>query len=124
MWRVVAVAGLVAALGALVSVTPGERPARAAGSVVVTSTGDAGGEELCPHESNCTLRAAIQAANADESGGDFSITFDPAVFDPDDPETIEIGLAPLPALSRPGSILDGSGAGVRIRNNDPSLSGS
>ena len=124
MWRVVAVAGLVAALGALVSVTPGERPARAAGSVVVTSTGDAGGDGLCPHESNCTLRAAIQAANADESGGAFSITFDPAVFDPDDPETIEIGLAPLPALSRPGSILDGSGAGVRIRNNDPSLSGS
>jgi CSLREA domain-containing protein len=124
MWRVVAVAGLALALLSLAHTVPASLPAIAAGNIVVTSTGDAGGDGLCPHESTCTLRAAIQLANADDTGGAFTITFEPGVFDPNEPATIEVGLAPLPPIARPGAVLDASGAGVRIRNNDPSLSGS
>lgn len=102
----------------------GQHVAEAIGGVVVTSTGDAGGAALCPSESACTLRAAIEAANADASGGTFTISFDTEVFPASTPATVSIGLTPLPPLSRDGAIVDASGAGVLLRYDNPSLSGS
>lgn len=111
---------------ALAGHSPGLRDGSvfAAGAVVVTSTGDGGGGELCPSEGSCTLRAAIEAANADDSGGVFTITFDDEVFAPDTPATIAVGLTPLPPVTRGGTTIDASGAGVFLRYDNPSLSGS
>ncbi len=124
MWRVLA--GAIGLIGVLSLGAESLAPTSvaAAGAITVTSTGDIGGASLCPHETDCTLRAAIETANADGSGGTFTITFDPAVFKTETPATILVGLSPLPALSRDGTIVDASGAGVRIRHADPSLSGS
>lgn len=84
---------------------------------VVTNAGDAE-EAVCPDEAACTLRRAIEAANADESETALQITFDPAVFPPSEPETITLTQGRLPALTATftqilaadaGVILDGEG---------------
>lgn len=124
MFRRVAL-GVVIAGTALLGSIVAERyqPANAASQLVVTSPGDAGGT-LCPSDDACTLRAAIEAANADASGGLFTITFDPLVFPPDAPATITVGLTPLPPITRTGTLIDASSAGVRLRHDNASLSGS
>ncbi len=123
MHRRIALLFLVAMI-ALAGQAPQAQPARAAGQVTVTSTGDGGGEALCPSETTCTLRSAIEAANAGDTGGTFTITFDTTVFDPEAPGTISVGLTPLPSITRPQTVVDGSDAGVFIRYDNPSLSGS
>src|ERR1700694_1768492 len=53
-------------------IAPGTpHPAQAASTYVVTSTADSGG--TCPDPANCTLRAAITAANGNTGS---TITFD------------------------------------------------
>ena len=115
--------GLVVALMGTVVGTPGldVPPVRAAGSMVVESTDSGGSAAECPGE-NCTLRGAIETANADDSGGAYSIAFAPETFDPESPATITVGLTPLPEITRDGVVIDASGSGVRLRHDDPSLS--
>ncbi|MBZ5621759.1 MAG: right-handed parallel beta-helix repeat-containing protein, partial [Acidobacteriia bacterium] len=81
------------------SARPADRgPApRASGACVVASTADAGAG---------TLRQCLQ----DSAGGD-TITFDSAVFPPSAPATIAAS-SPLPELSRGGTTIDASNAGV------------
>ncbi len=124
MWRVLA--GVIGLVGVLALGAESVAPASVAatGAITVTSASDAGGPGLCPHETDCTLRAAIEAANADVSDGAFTITFDPGVFEMETPATILVGLSPLPPIARDGTIVDASDVGVRIRHADPSLSGS
>jgi len=101
-----------------------ERHAAAAGhGVVVTSAGDAGGGggASCPHDSLCTLRRAIEVANADAEAGLFTITFSPAVFPEDSPATITIATAPLPNVSRNDVAIDATGAGVDVAGDFGSL---
>ncbi len=85
--------------------------------ITVTSPLDDTGDDVpaCPSDTLCTLRQALETANADASNDPVRIIFDPAVFDPDDPPTIEIADARLPTLSRPGVIIDGSMASVMLR---------
>lgn len=91
----------------------------AAGNVQVTSSGDAGeaGGAVCPHASLCTLRRAIEVANAEATGGTFTITFAPS----EDPTEVDVGNAPLPNITRANVTIDGEGANVFIRNNSSSL---
>lgn len=123
MLRRIALAVLIAGIGLAGPIAGPARDeiARAAGSLVVTSTGDGG---ICPSDDDCTLRAAIETANADDTGGPFTITFDADVFSPDAPGTITVGLTPLPSVTRPATIIDASEAGVFLRYDNPSLSGS
>jgi hypothetical protein len=66
-------------------------------SVVVTSAADSGPG---------TLRDAL----ANQAAGD-GITFDPAVFPPASPATIQV-MTPLPHIKRDGIVIDASNAGV------------
>ncbi|WP_322796117.1 CSLREA domain-containing protein [Tepidiforma sp.] len=97
-------------------------PALAAGSIVVTSTADTAG--TCPHPTQCTLRAAIQAVNDGSDGDPATISFAPGIFEPEAPGVIEIGTTPLPALSRAGGVIDATGRGVVLRRAGVSISGS
>jgi len=112
---------VVVAAGCLVADTGSGRwpVAAAAGDLQVTSAGDAGeaGGAVCPHTSLCTLRRAIEAANADASGGTFTITFAPSEL----PTEVAVGNSPLPNITRSNVVIDGTGAGVLIRNNSTSL---
>jgi hypothetical protein len=96
----------------------GMQPTLAAGTVniVVSSTGD-GGAVSCDGESGCTLRRALEMANANESGDPVVISFDPALFPPAEPGTILVGSSPLPVVKRADVTLDASGAGVHIVGN-------
>ncbi len=95
-------------------------PAHAAGTVEVTSAGDEGasGGAVCPHATLCTLRRAIEVANADASGSPFVITFAPS----NSPFDIAVGNTPLPNITRDGVAIDGAGATVMVRNASTSLS--
>lgn len=76
----------------------------------VTSPADAVGS--CPHPTDCTLRAAILAANA-ATEASVTIRFAASAFPPDAPATISLA-EPLPALTRDSVTIDASSAGVRI----------
>ncbi|MEO8539435.1 MAG: hypothetical protein ABI577_06810 [bacterium] len=99
------------------------RVGRAEGNVEVTSVDDAGGAggAICPHATLCTLRRAIEVANADDSGGEFRITFAPTVFPAANPATVEVGNTPLPNISRANVTIDAAGAGVSLANGASSL---
>ncbi|GIW12738.1 MAG: hypothetical protein KatS3mg062_0177 [Tepidiforma sp.] len=103
----------------LLVVTAGGAPAagESPGVLLVTSSADDGG--TCPDAVNCTLRAAIAAVNA--GSPQTVIRFDPAVFPQESPTAIAIGATPLPPLMRAGAIVDGTGAGVVIRNGAAGL---
>lgn len=110
-----AVAGVL--LGALFvwTAAPGDvGPVHAEGPViiVVTNSGDDPEGALCPDPAACTLRAAIDLANADESGETVTITFDPAIFAEDG--AIAVGEAPLPALTRADASIDGGQLPITI----------
>ncbi len=116
---------LVAALSAALLGTGWTSPLRiasAAADIVVTSAGDDGAAD-CPGP-DCTLRKAIETANAEPDGGPITIGFDAAVFPAASPATIEIGDNPLPAIVRAGTTIDASGAGVRLLSTSQSLSAS
>lgn len=109
-----AVAGAVL-LGALFvwTVTPGGDSAHAEGPVVIVVTSGGDGEDAtCPDPVACTLRAAIDLANADESGETVTITFDPATFGEDG--VIAVGDLPLPALTRANASIDGGQLPITI----------
>ncbi|MEX0782542.1 MAG: hypothetical protein WD557_07830 [Dehalococcoidia bacterium] len=109
-WLLLAVPALVAGCALLRAV--GE--ARAALDVVVTNAGDDEAAK-CPHETECTLRKAIELVNADAGEGPYIIRFDPAVFPDDgDAPTIEIESGPLPAVAKADVTIDGTGAEVRV----------
>jgi CSLREA domain-containing protein len=106
-WLLVAVLAL--ALGGAAAV----RPAASDGPAVITVTSAADEGGACPGSATCTLRAAIEAANA--ASGDVVIRFSPAVFPAGEPAVIAVGTAGLPPLTRDGAVIDGTGAGVVIR---------
>ena len=121
---------LSAALGCVLAVLAGGagsrivQPVRAADAVItVTSTLDDTGDDVpeCPSDTLCTLRQAIETANADGSDDLLQIVFDPAIFPLVEPATIEITGQALPALSRSNAAIDGSGAGVILTG--PTLAG-
>lgn len=109
--------GLTGALG------PGVPVSRALSLIEVTSTGDAGtgGGAVCPDAELCTLRRAIELANADENPGPFTITFARSMFPPGAPGAIRVGNQPLPNVTRPGVTVDASEAGVEVVNASTSL---
>lgn len=103
----------------------GAPPAAAAPhGVEVTSAQDLGaaGGAVCPHESLCTLRRAIEVANGDALGDTFTISFSPTVFPAGAAVEIPVGNTPLPNVSRADVLIDGSGAGVALVGAPSSLS--
>ncbi len=96
---------------------------RAAGTLEVTSTSDSGGAggATCPHSNLCSLRRAIELANAEAGDAPFVISFAPGVFPPDNPVAIRVGSSPLPPVSRQKVTIDATGAGVSLVNDSPSL---
>lgn len=110
---------LVVALFAGAGLRPAVRPAHAAGNVQVTSSADDGAASgaVCPHATLCTLRRAIEVANAATGTDPFSITFAPSAA----PTEIAVGNAPLPNLTRDAVTIDGEGAHVILRNASSSL---
>jgi hypothetical protein len=94
-------------------------PARAAGTVEVTSDGDEGGAggAVCPHATLCTLRRAMELANADPGTDAFTITFAPSTST----TAIQVGNSPLPNLVRANVSIDGAGAHLLIENASSSL---
>ncbi len=91
-------------------------------SIVVTSVSD-GAVGVCPSDSACTLRRAIETANGDISGADLVITFDHEVFPAATPSSIVVGTSALPVVTRAHVTIDGSSAGVIIAGNSQDLSG-
>jgi hypothetical protein len=85
-------------------------------SVFVTNTGDSveAGESECPSATMCTLRRAIELANADAGAGSYVVGFDPAAFPPGGNTTIQVLDTPLPALTRPDGVITAVGSGVTI----------
>jgi len=91
-------------------------PAHAA-SFVVDSLGDEADADVgnggCATAGGlCTLRAALQEANANGSTAD-TITFNTGVFPPATPATIPLG-STLPTLSASNTTVDASAAGVKV----------
>jgi hypothetical protein len=91
--------------------------------LTVTSTSDVGaaGGAVCPHAAQCTLRRAIEIANADASGLRFTIDFDPVVFPAGAPATISVGTVPLPNIARADVTITSAGAGVSLQSASTSL---
>ncbi len=82
--------------------------------IMVTSASDAEmAAGACPDPALCTLRAAIELANATDPGDRITILFDPVVFPLAMPVTIGLSEA-LPPVTRAFVSIDGAGAGVRI----------
>ncbi len=92
--------------------------------VTVTSKEDAGGNAgaVCPDDTLCTLRRAIEVANLDPTPGEFTIQFAVDAFPSGDPATILVGSTALPTISRADVTIDGTGAGVVIEGTSVSLS--
>ena len=91
---------------------------RAAGELFVEVTNAGDGvlptQSICPSPTLCTLRRAIELANADATSAPYNITFAPTVFKPGDPAVISILATELPAIVRNGVKLDASLAGVTL----------
>lgn len=98
--------------------------AGAAGPVVIEVTSAAAGSGTCPDPAGCTLRRAIEVANADVSGNAVVIRFNGVAFPGAAPADIANTSAPLPVVTRANTTIDGTGAGVRIVSASPVLSGS
>lgn len=94
----------------------------AAGTVEILVTSAAANGGACPDAANCTLRAAINQANADASADPVVISFSPATFPPAAPATISITSALLPPVTRANVAIDASNAGVRILWNGQDVS--
>ena len=115
MWKLALLTTALVAIAALNFGTP-TLTAGPPAYVVDTTSDDPDldtGAPACDTGSGCSLRAAIDQANADGSG---VITFDPGVFPPGSPATIALnatGNGELPEIVVPLEI-DGSGAGVVI----------
>jgi CSLREA domain-containing protein len=107
----------------------GARFARAAEVLItVTSAADDPGNEAfeCPDAAQCTLRAAIELANADASAESIRIVFDPAVFAGDNPVSIFVSDGPLPPITRTAVTIDASNVSVVLDGSnlqDPSAIG-
>lgn len=81
-------------------------------TIVVTSAADSTTPAaVCPDDTRCTLRRAIEVANADISGNPIVITFSPATFPGIAPALIA-PVAPLPAVIRAQVTIDAAGLGV------------
>ncbi|MFN8508786.1 MAG: right-handed parallel beta-helix repeat-containing protein [Dehalococcoidia bacterium] len=92
---------------------PADEP-RAAGPVTIVVTSAADGTApaaVCPDDTRCTLRRAIEVANADVSGNPVVITFSPATFPGIAPALIAPAAA-LPAVTRVQTTIDAAGLGV------------
>jgi len=85
--------------------------------MLVTTGSDAVLEPECPHASDCSLRAAIVAANAIEGDDPVEIRFSATSFPAANPVTIELVDA-LPAITRAQVTITGAGAGGRIDGSD------
>ncbi len=83
-------------------------------AITVTSSADTAEAAICPDASRCTLRKALETANADVVSSAVTITFAPSVFSVATPATITVGILPLPIATRADLTIDGSGSGVRI----------
>lgn len=81
-------------------------------ALVVTSAADsAAPAAVCPDDTRCTLRRAIELANADLSGDPIVISFAPAAFPPAAPALIAPS-TPLPTITRAQVTIDATGTGV------------
>lgn len=104
------VLGAAACLGFAVRPAP-PSAAQAPVVITVTSAGDTG-DAACPHASNCTLRKAIDTANAEPTPSTpVTITFLPTAFPMAAPATITPA-SPLPVLLRQLTTIDATQAGV------------
>jgi hypothetical protein len=131
---VLAVLGIALTAGS--SLPGGEVRAQAA-EILVTSTSDATGSEIeCPGEGNCTLRKAIETANATPGEGEVRVAFDAVTFPPSTVTRIEVEATPLPTVTRAnvtidgagvvaidGDALDGEADGLRLDGDNASLRG-
>lgn len=100
---------LVTTLGA---VTADVTSTRADMTITVTNSGDAIEGATCPHETLCTLRAALTYAQGQlVESGIIEVQFDPTAFSEAAPATIQVA-SPLPAVTRGAVVIDASGAGV------------
>ena len=102
---------------------PATQPAAAADPILieVTSTADTIASPACPDASRCTLRKAIESANADTSGSGVRIGFAAAAFPSASPGTITLGAVPLPVVTSDDVTIDGAGRGVRLTGITQSL---
>lgn len=124
-WRPVLLALCLTGAGMLMVGAAADADAATAFEVLVTSAGD-GGQAQCPDDELCTLRAAIELVNADDTEGveSYRIAFDTAVFAPSDPTVIAVAGEALPAITRDDVTVDGADAGVvvsgsGIESDDP-----
>jgi CSLREA domain-containing protein len=119
MRRSLLVALALAAVLATSLAVPLPRPTSADGpSLTVTSLADSG-PAVCPSVDDCTLRKAIETANADAEPGTFTITFSSDVFV--DSSELVVGTVPLPAVTRSDVTISGTGAQVSISSSSLSL---
>lgn len=108
---------------------PASQRAAAADAILieVTSSADTLASPACPDATRCTLRRAIESANADTSGSGVRIGFAQAAFPPENPGTITLGAVPLPVVTTENVIIDGVGRGVRLagvtQSPTPSVNG-
>lgn len=99
-----ALAALFAAIFAIGSARGADEPGEEPLEIVVTSSGDADDAE-CPHETACTLRAAIEFTNELEGDAPVHIRFAEEAFGEDE-NTIAIETEPLPVLTRASVSID------------------
>jgi len=114
--RWVALASVLIVLCTLASRPWRAEEPRAAGpvTIVVTSAADSTTPAaVCPDDTRCTLRRAIEVANADISGNPVVITFSPATFPGVAPALIA-PTAPLPVVTRAQVTIDAAGLGVIV----------
>ena len=87
----------------------------------VTSTADTPASPVCPDATLCTLRRAIEVANADATGAPIRISFGGAAYPAGSPGSIVLGAVPLPVVTRNDVTIDGAGRGVRLSGTRQSL---
>lgn len=110
-----AVVVMVFAAWALAAALRVELP-RAAGpvTIVVTSAADSTAPAaVCPDDTRCTLRRAIELANADASGSPVVVTFSPNTFPGIAPALIRPS-TPLPIVTRAQVTIEATGLGVIV----------
>ncbi len=105
---------LLALAFTLAAMSAGAAPADAQApgvTIVVTNSSDGAGA-ACPHATLCTVRKAIETANATPGDGLVTITFSTTVFPRVTPTTIAVATTKLPTVTRNSVTIDGSAAGV------------
>jgi hypothetical protein len=108
-------AAVVAALGGvLASLTSAPALAQAASTIEVTSASDSDTGTSCPSPTSCTLRRAIEAANALPGGDPATIVFNVATFPAATPATIAVNSIALPPVNRANVVIDAAPAGVIV----------